>query len=183
MTTSGDPAEAGLHKEEGAREFLRSSGPFAVFAVVASFVVNAGEGRSRVTPRRDVERRPVEVYALVRSLAGQTARTQPASGCDRLLVQRRPEKPNAGACKRSKASVNQVREDAYMAKTRERKPKVSAASVEDFIDAQDSEQVRDDCHTLVALMEKATGAKAEMWGHQHRRLRPLPVALGERQAN
>jgi hypothetical protein len=51
-----------------------------------------------------------------------------------------------------------------MAKTRERKTKVSAGSVEDFIDAQPSEQVRDDCRTLVALMEEATGAKAEMWG-------------------
>lgn len=51
-----------------------------------------------------------------------------------------------------------------MAKSLERKTRVSAASVEDFIDAQDSEQVRDDCRTLVALMEKATGATAEMWG-------------------
>ena len=51
-----------------------------------------------------------------------------------------------------------------MARSTERKTKVSAASVEDFIDAHDSEQVRDDCRTLVAMMEKATGAKAEMWG-------------------
>ena len=51
-----------------------------------------------------------------------------------------------------------------MAKSTERKTKVSTASVEDFIDAQPSEQVRDDCRTLVALMEKATGASAEMWG-------------------
>lgn len=51
-----------------------------------------------------------------------------------------------------------------MAKSAERKTKVNTASVDDFIDSHDSEQVRDDCRTLVALMEKATKAKAEMWG-------------------
>ena len=51
-----------------------------------------------------------------------------------------------------------------MAKSAERKTKVNAASVDDFIDAQASEHVRDDCRTLVSLMEKATGARAEMWG-------------------
>lgn len=51
-----------------------------------------------------------------------------------------------------------------MVKSTERKTKVNTASVEDFIDAQASEQVRDDCRTLVSLMEKATGARAEMWG-------------------
>jgi hypothetical protein len=49
-------------------------------------------------------------------------------------------------------------------KSAERKTKVTAASVDDFIDSQESEQVRDDCRTLVSLMEKATRAKAEMWG-------------------
>jgi hypothetical protein len=45
-----------------------------------------------------------------------------------------------------------------------RKTTLTNASVEDFIDAQDSEQVRDDCRTLLALMQKATKAKPEMWG-------------------
>ena len=46
----------------------------------------------------------------------------------------------------------------------ERKTKVTAASVDDFIDSLDSEQVRDDCRTLVTMMQKATKAKPEMWG-------------------
>jgi hypothetical protein len=49
-------------------------------------------------------------------------------------------------------------------KSTARKTNVSTASVDDFIYAQESEQVRDDCRTLVALMQKATKAKAEMWG-------------------
>lgn len=51
-----------------------------------------------------------------------------------------------------------------MTKKAERKTKVNTASVDEFIDAQASEQVRDDCRTLVSLMEQATGASAEMWG-------------------
>ena len=46
----------------------------------------------------------------------------------------------------------------------ERKTKLTKASVEDFIDSHDSEQVRDDCRTLVAIMQTATKAKPEMWG-------------------
>jgi hypothetical protein len=46
----------------------------------------------------------------------------------------------------------------------ERKTRLTSASVEDFIDSQASEQVRDDCRTLVALMQKATKAAPEMWG-------------------
>lgn len=46
----------------------------------------------------------------------------------------------------------------------ERKTAPTKASVEDFIDSHDSEQVRDDCRTLVAIMRKATKAKPEMWG-------------------
>jgi hypothetical protein len=46
----------------------------------------------------------------------------------------------------------------------ERKTKVTGASVDDFIDSLDDERVRDDCRTLVALMETATGAQPEMWG-------------------
>ena len=45
-----------------------------------------------------------------------------------------------------------------------RKTMVTTASVDDFIDALDDERVRDDCRTLVALMQTATGAPAEMWG-------------------
>ena len=51
-----------------------------------------------------------------------------------------------------------------MAKSAKRKTTLTKASVEDFIDSHDSEQVRDDCRTLVALMQKATKAKPEMWG-------------------
>lgn len=68
-----------------------------------------------------------------------------------------------------------------MAKSTERKTKVNTASVDDFIDAQPSEQVRDDCRTLVALMEQATGAPAEMWGSSIVGLRSLPMPDGERQ--
>jgi Domain of unknown function (DU1801) len=46
----------------------------------------------------------------------------------------------------------------------ERKTRLTQASVNDFIDSHDSEQVRDDCRTLVAMMQKATRAKPEMWG-------------------
>lgn len=49
-------------------------------------------------------------------------------------------------------------------KTAERKTRVTNVPVEDFIDSHDSEQVRDDCRTLVALMQKATKAAPEMWG-------------------
>jgi hypothetical protein len=49
-------------------------------------------------------------------------------------------------------------------KSAERKTKVNAASVDDFIDSLENEQVQDDCRTLVSLMEKATRAGAEMWG-------------------
>jgi hypothetical protein len=46
----------------------------------------------------------------------------------------------------------------------ERQTKVTSASVDDFIYSLDSEQVRDDCRTLVSLMQAATGAAPEMWG-------------------
>jgi hypothetical protein len=51
-----------------------------------------------------------------------------------------------------------------MAKSAERKTKLTGKSVEAFIYSQESEQVRDDCRTIAAMMEKATGAKPEMWG-------------------
>ena len=46
----------------------------------------------------------------------------------------------------------------------ERKTTLTKASVEEFIDSHDSEQVRDDCRMLVAIMQKATKARPEMWG-------------------
>jgi hypothetical protein len=46
----------------------------------------------------------------------------------------------------------------------ERKTFATKVPVDDFIDAQDSEQVRDDCRTIAAIMEKATRTKGEMWG-------------------
>jgi hypothetical protein len=64
---------------------------------------------------------------------------------------------------RFRVSHNPSRNGRIMAKSTERKTKVNTASVDDFIDAQPSEQVRDDCRTLVSLIEEATGARAEMW--------------------
>ena len=46
----------------------------------------------------------------------------------------------------------------------EPKTKVNAASVAAFIDKLPDAQVREDCKTLVELMEAATKAKGEMWG-------------------
>ena len=46
----------------------------------------------------------------------------------------------------------------------ERKTKLTGKSVEEFIYSQESEQVRDDCRTIATMMQKATKAKAEMWG-------------------
>jgi len=46
----------------------------------------------------------------------------------------------------------------------ELKTRPTGASVEDFIDSLENEQVRDDCRTLVAIMQKATRAEPEMWG-------------------
>lgn len=46
----------------------------------------------------------------------------------------------------------------------EPKTKPTKASVDKFIDAQKSESVRDDCRTLVRIMESIAGAPAVMWG-------------------
>ena len=51
-----------------------------------------------------------------------------------------------------------------MAKSAERKTKRTGKSVEEFIYSQGSEQVRDDCRTIIKIMQKATKAKPEMWG-------------------
>jgi hypothetical protein len=46
----------------------------------------------------------------------------------------------------------------------ETKTQATGKSVDKFIDSLDDERKRNDSRTLVALMEKATKAKAEMWG-------------------
>jgi hypothetical protein len=46
----------------------------------------------------------------------------------------------------------------------EPKTRPTKASVEDFIDSLNAEEVRDDCRTLVGIMQKATGCQPEMWG-------------------
>jgi hypothetical protein len=46
----------------------------------------------------------------------------------------------------------------------ELKTKKTAASVDDFIDAQKDEQVRDDCRAIIKLMSAATGEPPKMWG-------------------
>jgi hypothetical protein len=51
-----------------------------------------------------------------------------------------------------------------MAKSAERKTRLTGKSVEEFIDSQESEQMRDDCRTIARIMEKTTRAKPEMWG-------------------
>lgn len=46
----------------------------------------------------------------------------------------------------------------------EAKTKPTDVPVKDFIEQQDSEQVRDDCRTLIKLMKKITGSNPKMWG-------------------
>ena len=46
----------------------------------------------------------------------------------------------------------------------EPKTKQNDASVEEFIDDVVDETRRDDCRTVVKLMQKATGEKPKMWG-------------------
>ena len=46
----------------------------------------------------------------------------------------------------------------------ELKTRLTAASVDDFLDAIANEQVREDCRTIAGIMEKATKAPARMWG-------------------
>ena len=46
----------------------------------------------------------------------------------------------------------------------EPKTRPTKASVEKFIDAQEKESVRDDCHTLVNIMQSITGHSPVMWG-------------------
>ena len=46
----------------------------------------------------------------------------------------------------------------------ELKTKATAVSVDDFIDKQKDELVRDDCRMLVKIMRRVTGEKPKMWG-------------------
>ena len=46
----------------------------------------------------------------------------------------------------------------------ELKTKLTGASVEDFLDAIENDQVRDDCRTIAGIMEKAAKAPPRMWG-------------------
>ncbi|HZG00460.1 MAG TPA: hypothetical protein VEY71_05625, partial [Chitinophagales bacterium] len=49
-------------------------------------------------------------------------------------------------------------------KLAEIKTKETTASVEDFINAVDDEQKRDDSFAILEMMKKATGEKPKMWG-------------------
>lgn len=46
----------------------------------------------------------------------------------------------------------------------ELKTKATEASVKDFLDAKADPKVRQDCDTIVDIMERVTGEKAKMWG-------------------
>ena len=46
----------------------------------------------------------------------------------------------------------------------EPKTKLTGASVADFFDRIENDQVRDDCRTIAGIMQKATRAPARMWG-------------------
>jgi hypothetical protein len=46
----------------------------------------------------------------------------------------------------------------------ELKTKPTEVTVESFLDNITDEKVRNDCFTLIRLMEKVTGEKAKMWG-------------------
>ena len=59
-----------------------------------------------------------------------------------------------------------------MAKKAELKTKKNEASVEDFIETVQDEQVRTDCLEIAKMMEQATKAKGKMWG-------PSIVGFGE----
>jgi hypothetical protein len=46
----------------------------------------------------------------------------------------------------------------------EQKTKPTAQSIEDFLEKVSDENVRDDCHALIKLMKKVTGAPPILWG-------------------
>lgn len=63
-----------------------------------------------------------------------------------------------------KKSIKKPAKKSPKPKLAEIKTKVSAASVEDFINAVPDEQKRDDSFAILAMMKKATGEKPKMWG-------------------
>ena len=44
------------------------------------------------------------------------------------------------------------------------KTKLTGASVDDFLDTIENDQMRDDCRTIARIMEKAAKAPPRMWG-------------------
>jgi hypothetical protein len=46
----------------------------------------------------------------------------------------------------------------------EAKTKLTTASVDDFLDNIENDQVRDDCRTIAGIMQKVTNAPPRMWG-------------------
>jgi hypothetical protein len=46
----------------------------------------------------------------------------------------------------------------------EAKTKLTGASVDDFLDAIENDQIRDDCRTIAGIMAKAAKAPPRMWG-------------------
>jgi hypothetical protein len=46
----------------------------------------------------------------------------------------------------------------------EAKTKLTDASVDDFLDTIENDQVRDDCRTIAGIMQKATKAPPRLWG-------------------
>ena len=54
------------------------------------------------------------------------------------------------------------------------------ASVDDFLNTIENDQVRDDCRAIAAIMEKATKAKPVMWGPEHHRVRERSLHLPQR---
>ena len=46
----------------------------------------------------------------------------------------------------------------------EAKTKLTGASVDDFLDTIENDQVRDDCRAIARIMEKAAKAPPRMWG-------------------
>jgi Domain of unknown function (DU1801). len=46
----------------------------------------------------------------------------------------------------------------------ELKTKLTSASVDDFLDAIENDQIREDCRTIATVLENATKTKGEMWG-------------------
>ena len=46
----------------------------------------------------------------------------------------------------------------------EAKTKLTGASVDDFLDAIENDQIRDDCRTIAGIMAKAAKAPPRLWG-------------------